>query len=283
MKTEIVTITPEMAREMLKANKSNRTLRKSKVLMYAHDMKNGKWNLTGQGITFGKDGRLLDGQHRLQAIAFANVPIKLLVVTDADIVGTYDCGIQRTFVDQFKLANEMNTGPLYTTNGMAICRLCYQIEKSGSVNRKSMPTISDLETFILDNKEGLDWAAYLCDVGRQRDGGVSNGLRRAIITATIYEVCRLDIGFTKAHAERFIRVLRSGLGVDNTDAPIIALRNKIISMHGTSDAVNRELFLRIQWTISKYLEGSTQLRSYFPDKNVYEFVTDNTTNEEKEN
>ena len=83
MRTEILTITPSMAEEMLSKNKSNRKLRNTVVNSYASQMASGKWHLTGQGITFGKNGQLLDGQHRLSAIVLANTAVEMLVVYDA--------------------------------------------------------------------------------------------------------------------------------------------------------------------------------------------------------
>lgn len=275
MRTEIKMITPELATEMLKHNKSNRTLRKYKVLQYAHDMQNGKWNLTGQGITFGKDGSLLDGQHRLHAIKFSKVSIPMLVVYDADVVGTYDCGLTRSTVDQFKLANELNIGNLYTTNGMAILKLCYRIEQVGTLahHAKIPVTTADLEEYINCNKDDLSWVVSLMEAGHSSISGTVRGLRRAIISASLYLIYKLNIGFSKSDAMRFARILRNGLSERPTDAPIIALRNKLISIPSAGvDATNNECFLRIQYAVSKYMEGSTSLRSYLPDKDIFDFT-----------
>ena len=266
-----------MATDMLKHNKSNRNLRKFKVLQYAHDMQNGKWNLTGQGITFGKDGSLLDGQHRLHAIKFSKVPVKMLIVYDADVVGTYDCGLSRSMADQFKLASELNTGNLYTTSGIAILKLCYRIEKAGTFtgHTKFPVTTADIEEYIAQNGSELDWVVSLMEAGHSgcAGAGTVKGLRRAIISATLYEIVKLNVGFTKTDAIRFARVLRSGLSERSTDAPIIALRNKLISIPNAGvDATNYECFLRIQYAVSKYMEDSTSLRSYLPDKDIFDFT-----------
>ena len=271
MRTEIKTITPEMATEMLKRNKSNRNLRKFKVLQYAHDMQNGKWNLTGQGITFGKDGSLLDGQHRLQAIKFSKVSVPMLIVYDADVVGTYDCGLTRSTVDQFKLMSECNTGILYTTRGMAVVKLCYQIREFGKVEQhKNVMTTEDLKKYIDDNRTELEWAIGLVS-STSKD---SIGLKKAIIGATLYSIYKLDIGFTKEDADRFARIIKTGMSDDplKTDAPIIALRNKFTSFTRTCGSTNKEYFLRIQYAVKKYLERSDSLRNYLPDGNIFDFT-----------
>ena len=65
---ENVTITPQVAQMMLEHNTHNRNLTESRAQAYARDMASGNWRYTGEGIKFGPDGTLLDGQTRLRAI-----------------------------------------------------------------------------------------------------------------------------------------------------------------------------------------------------------------------
>lgn len=82
--TEIVTVTPELAREWLKANTKNRPLDKRKVGQYANDMKSGNWPLNGEAIKFGESKRLFDGQHRLKAVDESGVSVPMLVIRGLD-------------------------------------------------------------------------------------------------------------------------------------------------------------------------------------------------------
>lgn len=92
------TITPEMAQEYLKFNTENyRSLNKLRVISYSNDMKAGKWQLNGEAIKFDTEGKLIDGQHRLQAIVRANVPVKMLVIRGIqEGVNLYDIGSTRS-------------------------------------------------------------------------------------------------------------------------------------------------------------------------------------------
>jgi hypothetical protein len=74
MKTEIVSVTPSMARELLKANSDNRPLRNGHVEALRSAFLRGEYKMTHQGLAFDSDGVLLDGQHRLQAIALIDDP-----------------------------------------------------------------------------------------------------------------------------------------------------------------------------------------------------------------
>jgi hypothetical protein len=81
MKTEVLNITPEMAKEFLSRNKAvNRPINKRQVEMYCDSMKRGQWKLTGQSIQISEFGNLIDGQHRLTALIKADVTLPFLVV-----------------------------------------------------------------------------------------------------------------------------------------------------------------------------------------------------------
>lgn len=105
---EVVDITPDMAREMLTYNTHNRNLRARIVAGYAEDMRNGDWEEDGQSIKFGRDGALLDGQHRLAAILEAGVTVRILVVRNLpnQAQETMDTHAKRSFSDVLKLRGE---------------------------------------------------------------------------------------------------------------------------------------------------------------------------------
>ena len=101
MESKVITITPDMAKAMLEKNmKNNRRINHQTVKRYARIMKAGGWNLTHQGIAFDENDQLIDGQHRLEAIVMANVPITMMVTygvqhTDGEAF-TIDTGTKRT-------------------------------------------------------------------------------------------------------------------------------------------------------------------------------------------
>lgn len=78
-RAEWVEVTPYMAHKWLQNNKVNRPLRKSVIERYAFMLSNGGWDLTHQGIAFGKNDALLDGQHRLSAIVLTKKAVCLQV------------------------------------------------------------------------------------------------------------------------------------------------------------------------------------------------------------
>lgn len=77
-------IYPNKAREYLAGNIANRPLRKQTVSRYAKDMKSGKWDMNGEDLTFDWNGHLRNGQHRLNAVIEADVPVKFGVKRGVD-------------------------------------------------------------------------------------------------------------------------------------------------------------------------------------------------------
>lgn len=73
MKVEIMTITPDKARELLKGNVlHSKQLRLSKVKSLAKKMASGEWIFPGKPITLSDKLGVIDGQHRLHAIVKSN-------------------------------------------------------------------------------------------------------------------------------------------------------------------------------------------------------------------
>lgn len=106
MTTRVETITPEWAAKILAAHDPNRNLRPAHVSRLARAIKDGQWMLTHQGVAFDREGRLLDGQHRLAAVVLAGKPVLMNVTTDADPASfaAVDSGLKRSAADVLHLA-----------------------------------------------------------------------------------------------------------------------------------------------------------------------------------
>jgi hypothetical protein len=100
MKVSVETITPSLAKKWLEKNASHQRFLKSKtVSKYADQMLKGKWNdETGDPIQFDIEGNLVNGQHRLNAVAISNTTHKWIVVKDLPVesFAFMDIGMKRT-------------------------------------------------------------------------------------------------------------------------------------------------------------------------------------------
>lgn len=81
-------ITPEDAAAILKRSEEtgfrNRNSSLSCVLKYTRSMDNGIWGCSNDAICITSDGKLLNGQTRLQSVIRSGKPQRMLVCTDAD-------------------------------------------------------------------------------------------------------------------------------------------------------------------------------------------------------
>lgn len=98
-------VTPEVAKKYLENNSVNRTLRQSNVKQMCELLTNGSFMLTHQGIAFSKEGLLLDGQHRLNAIVKTGISAKMMVSRgyDKETYIAIDGGASRSIVDRTDL------------------------------------------------------------------------------------------------------------------------------------------------------------------------------------
>lgn len=110
----VITITPDLAQQLLKRNTRNRKLRERAVGDYARDMAAGHWAINGEAIKISSNGDVLDGQHRLHAIVAADRAVDMFVVIGLDPATqeTMDSGRKRSTADVFSLRAEENAATL---------------------------------------------------------------------------------------------------------------------------------------------------------------------------
>jgi hypothetical protein len=105
-----VHVTPAIARGWLARNTHNRKVKLAAVVQYTEAMKSGVWLLNGDTIRFDRDGVLLDGQNKLQAVVNSGRAQTFYVVTglDRESQQTMDQGVPRTAADDLRLRGIKN-------------------------------------------------------------------------------------------------------------------------------------------------------------------------------
>ena len=108
MRVEEVKITPAMAREWLLVSpeRNQRAIRQRNVAKILHAIDTGEWRMTHQPIALDPTGFVLDGRHRLTAIAAQRKHVASLVAYDADPLtfGVIDTGAARSPGDTLRIA-----------------------------------------------------------------------------------------------------------------------------------------------------------------------------------
>lgn len=130
--TSVQIVTPDMAEKWLENNMSNRPISIKDIQKLARDMRAGRFVTTHQGILLGKNGAIIDGQHRLYAIVSSGVSVMIQVTIDESIESPMqlpmDVGKKRTIAESIGVSNEC----------AAVINLIYSI-----CNKANKPTVSE--------------------------------------------------------------------------------------------------------------------------------------------
>jgi len=217
IETEVVRITPAIAEEWLQhRNITNRSLSRRSIAMMVDDMREGRWQVTGEAIIFDANGRLTNGHHRLTACIKAGAPFTSLVVRGVEPAAVF----------------VQDTGRARTAGNMAAIMNIPQGKHSAAAAR------------LLLCYEGNDFlAAYVGGVGGPtKTQIVEDCLSRPLFSESVLavRVCS-DVLFCSVAAachwlfsqkdrsatERFFHKLHSGAAMEAGD-PVLELRKRLL-------------------------------------------------------
>lgn len=260
MEARIEVITPLMAELYLTRNTNNyRKYDPKTAIVYAEDMKNGRWEMNGEGIKFSEDGKLLDGQHRLHAIIKAGVPVEMVVITGIpNDVTICDIGKVRS-TRQILKANGFSTSVADTSVIGAASLLVQGRFKSYGISKASVMD------YLTAHKEDFE-AAYRI----ARNGASSTIAKKSPVILACYLLIRYGAD---------LNVLADFFGVVNSGfpnrfyecSPAIVLRNFLLDARRNA-AINPDENRKLQFsmTVSAFYDfasGTRRVKTYKVDSN----------------
>ena len=209
LEVEIVIVTPEKAREWLALNQGNRNKRRRVIDAYARDLAHGYWLVTGESIKFDWNGRLIDGQHRLEATIAANVPLETLVVWNLDpaVQKVLDMNARRSGANALRFA-----GVQVQQKDIASVARVHTAWTAGSLTN----ALSSMAGTILTNSELIAWYESNPDVDQAvafaRRISRNLGSTTAGLGAAILELMRIDIDDTIEFLDSAAEMKTDGTG-----------------------------------------------------------------------
>ena len=152
-----VKMTPEMAKELLRNNPSNRSITRARVSAFAEMMKQGKWKYNGETIKISSAGHLIDGQHRCMACVAAGVPFitELIDGLDMDVGLTVDVGKPRTHSHALEMAGYKNCRKVAS---IALC--VYHYVRGYKKSHTKRVSNQEILSFLDENQDILDAASF---------------------------------------------------------------------------------------------------------------------------
>ncbi len=217
-------VTPVMAQELLKGNLNNRRVVQSRVKMYARDMLEGKWVDSPHGLIIGKDGKVLDGQHRLLAIIESGCTVNLAVCEKApeNVRLVVDQGKSRTMAD---ILEWQHPGWTFKTRRAAVAmRMWMGLKIPYGGDRPPMSTQDKLD-LIHQYRRALD---FVCEAFPK----AAKHLTAADVMAVIGRAY-MQKNIDAERLAHFCEVLLTGIMARKEDAVPVQLRNHIIGVGTT--------------------------------------------------
>lgn len=248
----LVEIDGKDANRLLELNTDNRKLRKAKVDEYKRAILRGDFHFNGDAIRISRDGVLLDGQHRLEALrqtlgfvkdasqgeenAIYNEQrptILVLIVDGLDPVAreTIDVGATRTAANLLEFGADRMRNAI---NVAALGRAAMTMEDP----KQSMPSKQEVVHYVHAHRDALE-AAYLHGHRTIENSPLKGG-------TTPYGLAAYLIGQVESDQEiirYFFRKLSTGEGLVYGD-PILTLRNRLISTPPTTAGGSRSRYMR---------------------------------------
>lgn len=232
--SEVVSLTPALARVLLNRNAGNRKINEVAASSYARDMKNSAWVFNGEPIIISKDGMLNDGQHRCEAVVRADVEISVIMVfgVERDTRTTLDQGRIRTVGDYLSMDGYANTAQLGSAASMVWQFIKRSRFATGSADR---PTKGEIISFISENDNLVDSLNFCSRKGVASVGGIS------LVAATHWIIAQKA---GRKPADDFIIALVDGAALVLGN-PVLYARNRLINERGRLRANDKaELIFR---------------------------------------
>jgi hypothetical protein len=195
-------LAPETGRRVMSFhNVNNRPIRPRKVKSLKEQHAAEKFVYNGETITFGTDGNVLNGQHRLTMLAESDTPIEVLLVfgVPVDVFASIDTGAPRSAGDVLAC-----DGHAYWNCKAAVMRNLHSYEagsmgSTGSLNMTNADFLDSLERY---GDAKVERSIVVC-------GGFSRITRPALAAALHYLFASVD----DAAADEFIEIVKNGISV----------------------------------------------------------------------
>src|SRR5882672_220030 len=128
--SEVVSLTPVLAMLLLERNDGNRNIFRSNCEAIKNDILGGRWMFNGESIVISSSGKLLDGQHRCEAVLQTKTAIMVTLAFGArdDARFTIDIGKPKSAANFLHMKGYTDTNNLAATIALIL-----EYQKSGNI------------------------------------------------------------------------------------------------------------------------------------------------------
>lgn len=235
---EILTITPELAAQILEVNSENqRHVTKSHMWHMAQVMEKGQWRLNGETIVFSSEGKLMDGQTRMHALIHSGTSQRFIVVRGIDPAAfpSINRGKVRSHGNIMEIAKIKNsTLSASIGNGVLNYRRARSVNagKGGSLNSYVRPSSEDILSEYCKNAQQYEFAIHLAQSCKK--------IVAPSISGTVAALAIIEKKHTEEEVRFFWDKVNTGTELTKND-PILLLRNRLLENNNTKAKLGQSL------------------------------------------
>jgi hypothetical protein len=232
--SEVTTVTPGLAGELLRRNPDNRPIRFAKLDQMISDIMKDRWTFNGEPIIISREGLVNDGQHRLSAVIEAKKPITTLVVfgVDRNTRITVDQGAARGARDYIGMEGVENATIIAGAGRLIAAYLKTNGQHFGDASRVSN---ADVMTLVHGDEQLVKSAALAHSLYKYS---------RQLVAPSIVAFCHyLLADIHQKDADAFIQAVCMGENIKRGD-PAYAVRERFLAEGRISRNDKIEIILR---------------------------------------
>lgn len=227
-------IDAKLATDLLQINFTNRPIKNFVVDNYTADMKNGRWQFTGDTIQISSEGKLLNGQHRLMAI----------IKSDTAQIFHIQTGLSPESFSKMDIGKVRTAGDTLATTGYKHYSSVATIVRYVSMYDNGLlpEYVTNGYRAKFSNQEIANEAAKLNKTLLEETANVAGrfvGKARFLDMVSVSSLFYIFRRINNDAAANFFQMLSSGDGIGSEhNSSIYLLRQKFIASMGTGNKIS---------------------------------------------
>lgn len=255
---KVIEVTPELAHQYLESNETNRPLSIRTVNELTQAILNNEWQLNGESIKFDRDRKMIDGQHRCQAVINSHRGIRTYVSfgLPSDSFKTLDTGKKRNNADALGILGYSNPTQL-----AAAARFVVNVQ-SNALRSNEIVTNQEMQQFLDGNPRIMESLSFVKQVK------LESILPASVAAGLHFLMARME----PDEADLFFCDLAKGTMLAASD-PVFLLREKLLFYKNRVGAklTRRELVAHVIKAWNYRRTGKTVKRLTWAKKTGEEF------------
>lgn len=252
-----IDVTPEMAKDMLTHNTHNRDISNCVVEQYAKDMREGRWVLSNDCITFDDNDVLTNGQQRLTAVVKSNTTQPFYISIGVSQNPNLDRGCTRKSNDNLKLCTNFDS-TCYSKKAKDIANVVFRML---SIGFKSTYPLQD---FMEQYEEKI--VGFFANVQGSKSTEKILSRSEMLLPFFLAYINGVDADILSKARIAFVTLDAP----EDRYKPMVACAARILKYNFNSQMVKNESFYRVVYALDKVIKNEQTSKNYVAPEVTYD-------------